>query len=241
LKRLMMMENKLSMSSIWKYRLANIGNFSRELITKFGGTGVLARSTGLKRDLRISFFETYANYYYLNIRTFVTQNGDCYDRYLIRMREMAESAHIVLQVVNKFNLNYFDSLKNAKKSFKTKSFDKKIQSYMDFTSSFLLKSQKNFAHLPWYISMEDLIHHFKYYSEGLKLKNNSTYKSIEAPKGEFGVFLVSDGSNKPFRCKVRSSSYHHLQSMSSVVQGHYLSDLVTMIGSQDIVLGEIDR
>lgn len=89
--------------------------------------------------------------------------------------------------------------------------------------------------------MEDLIKHFKYYSEGLKVPAGSTYKSIEAPKGEFGVFLISDGSTKPFRCKVRSSSYHHLQAMTAVTQGHYLSDLVTMIGSQDIVLGEIDR
>mmetsp|Transcript_14677 Transcript_14677/g.27204 ORF Transcript_14677/g.27204 Transcript_14677/m.27204 type:complete len:90 (+) Transcript_14677:953-1222(+) len=89
--------------------------------------------------------------------------------------------------------------------------------------------------------MEDLIKHFKYYSEGVKVPKGSIFKSVEAPKGEFGVFLLSDGSNKPFRCKVRSSSYHHLQALTTVAQGHYLSDLVTMIGSQDIVLGEIDR
>ncbi len=89
--------------------------------------------------------------------------------------------------------------------------------------------------------MEDLIKHFKYYSEGLIVPKGITYRCVEAPKGEFGVFLVSDGSNKPFRCKVRPASYHHLQAMSAVVQGHFLSDLITIIGSQDIVLGEVDR
>lgn len=230
LKRISIIENKLLMSSIWKYRLVNIGILNSKLAINWGLTGVLARSTGIKRDIRLSFFETYSNYYYLNIRSFLGYNGDCYDRYLIRMREMVESVHIILQIINKLNIN--------KKNLKTK--DNFFQ-YLNYTNNTKIKPLKKNSHLSWYINMEDLINHFKYFSEGLIINSGYVYKGIEGPKGEFGVSLLSDNTNKPYRCKVRPSSLFNLQSLNYIIQNHYFSDLITIIGSQDLVMGEVDR
>nr|WRQ72610.1 NADH dehydrogenase subunit 7 [Spirostomum yagiui] len=237
IKRLMMIENKLSMTSIWKYRLVNIGILDYKFVNNWGLSGVLARSAGLLRDLRLSYFETYANYYYLNIRSFIGRNGDCYDRYLIRMREMVESLNIISQVVN--NLTYIKNNNNTTDNL-TKS-NETFFSYLDYITANNLRSNKKFKQSTWYIGMEELINHFKYYSNGLDVKKGVTYCSIEAPKGEFGVTLVSDGSNKPYRCKIRGASYYHLQALDTMVQGHFFSDLVTIIGSQDLVMGEVDR
>lgn len=230
LKRISIIENKLLMSSIWKYRLVNIGILNSKLAINWGLTGVLARSAGIKRDIRLSFFETYSNYYYLNIRSFVGYNGDCYDRYLIRMREMVESIHIILQIINKLNIK--------KKNLKIKN---NFFSYLNYTNNTKIKSLKKNSHLSWYINMEDLINHFKYFSEGVIINSGYLYKSIEGPKGEFGVSLLSDNTNKPYRCKVRPSSFFNLQSLNYIIQNHYFSDLVTIIGSQDLVMGEVDR
>lgn len=230
LKRITMIESKLLMSSVWKYRLVNVGIINSNFIQQWGLSGVLARSTGVLRDIRLSFFETYANYYFLKIRSFVGYNGDCYDRYLIRMREMVESIHIILQIINKVNLN--------KKNIKIK--DNFFQ-YLNYFSNSKIKPLKKNSQLSWYINMEDLINHFKYFSEGLLIKAGYTFKSIEAPKGEFGVSLLSDNTNKPYRCKIRPSSFYNLQSLSYMIQDHYFSDLVTIIGSQDLVMGEVDR
>lgn len=238
IKRLMMIENKLSMTSIWKYRLVNIGILDYKFVNNWGLSGVLARSAGLLRDLRLSYFETYANYYYLNIRSFIGRNGDCYDRYLIRMREMVESLNIISQVVN--NLTYVKKTNNSTSNNLTKS-NETFFSYLDYITANNLRSNKKFKQSTWYVGMEELINHFKYYSNGLDVKKGVTYCSIEAPKGEFGVTLVSDGSNKPYRCKIRGASYYHLQALDTMVQGHFFSDLVTIIGSQDLVMGEVDR
>ena len=230
LKRLTMIENKLLMSSIWKYRLVNIGILSQKNALNWGLTGVLLRSTGIQRDIRLSFFETYANYYYLQIRSFIGYNGDSYDRYLIRMREMIESIHIILQIINKNNL------KKKKKILKNNFF-----SYLNYTSSNKIKPLKKNTQLSWYLNMEDLINHFKYFSEGLIIKSGYIYKSIESPKGEFGVSLISDNTNKHYRCKIRPASFFNLQALNFMIQDHFFSDLITIIGSQDIVMGEVDR
>lgn len=193
----------------------------------------MARSAGIKRDIRLSFFETYANYYYLNIRSFIGYTGDCYDRYLIRMREMNESLSIINQVINKLNIK---NMKITKKNLSNNFFQ-----YLDNTSSYLIKPLKKKTLLSWYINMEDLINHFKYYSDGLIVPRGITYKNVESPKGEFGVILISDGSSKPYRVKIKPASYHNLQYLTILTQNHLFSDLVTLIGSQDIVLGEVDR
>lgn len=235
IKRLMMIENKLSMTSIWKYRLVNIGILDYKFVNSWGLSGVLARSAGLMRDLRLSYFETYANYYFLNIRSFIGRNGDCYDRYLIRMREMVESLNIISQVVN--NLTHKSTIYKNSESNKNEYFF----SYLDYITANNLRANKKFKQSTWYIGMEELINHFKYYSNGLQTKKGISYCSIEAPKGEFGVTLISDGSNKPYRCKIKGSSYYHLQALDTMIQGHFFSDLVTIIGSQDLVMGEVDR
>lgn len=225
LKKISIIENKLLMSSIWKYRLVNIGLINSNKIISLGLTGVLARSTGLKRDIRLSFFETYCNYYYLNIRSYIGYNGDCYDRYLIRMREMIESIHIILQIISKNKIN-------KKKNF---------FNYLNYLNNNKIEPLKKFSQLSWYFNMESLINHFKYFSEGYILKQNNIYKSVESPKGEFGVNIISDNTNKPYRCKIRPASFFNLQSINFLIQNNYFSDLITIIGSQDIVMGEVDR
>ena len=143
---------------------------------------------------------------------------------------MYESVNIIYQILS--NLN---SLTNKKKH---SSNQQNFFSFFDFLYN--LKKQKlNFN--TKYNSMENLINHFKNYSEGLKVPNGFVYKAIEAPKGEFGVSLISDGSNHPYRCKIRTPAYHHIQIMPRLVQGHFFADLVTVIGSQDIVFGDVDR
>ena len=186
----------------------------------------MARCTGIKRDLRMMKLETYANYYHLNFRAYTGQNGDSYDRYLIRMNEMLESLFIINQVLFKLT---------SKKTSKINLNPTKLLKQLNPK----LSSDK--LHKHEYSSMEKLIKHFKYWSEGFVLKPNLTYQAVESPKGEFGVTLISDGTNKPYRCKVRSPAYHHLQVLPQLSKGHALADLATLIGTVDIVFGEIDR
>ncbi len=230
LKRISIIESKLLMSNIWRQRLTGVGYLNSSSAILWGLTGVLSRSSGLKRDIRLSFFETYANYYYLTIRSFIGYNGDCYDRYLIRMREMVESIHIIIQIINKLNLN--------KKNLRTKN---SLFTYLNYLNNTKIKPLKKNTLLSWYVNMEDLINHFKYFSEGLVINSNYIYKSVEGPKGEFGINLISDNTNKPYRCKIRPSSFFNLQSLNYLVQNHFFSDLVTIVGSQDLVMGEVDR
>jgi len=192
----------------------------------------MSRSTGLTRDLRLSRFESYGNYYYLNFKSYVGSNGDCYDRYLLRMSEMLESINIINQITYKMS-NY--SNKNRK--------NKKIKKYAPHKLLNILKNKekKNSIHQNEYQTMEALINHFKYWGNGAKVKSSVTYQSVESPKGEFGVTLISDSTNKPYRCKVRSPAYHSLQAFPVLAKGHFLADLVTLVGTMDIVFGEIDR
>jgi len=173
--------------------------------------------------------ETYASYWFLSLYSFLGKRGDSYDRFLIRIREMYESVNIVFQVLS--------NLTNLIKPYKN-------QSILDFHSffEFLYKHRKTSLNKQLkYSSMENLISHFKKYSEGVRVPKGFTYNAVEAPKGEFGVSLLSDGSSKPYRCKIRTPAYHHMHIMPRMVQGHYLADLVTVLGSQDIVFGDVDR
>jgi NADH dehydrogenase (ubiquinone) Fe-S protein 2 len=224
--------NTLTYNKIWKQRLINIGTYSHETCINYGLTGVMSRSIGIKRDLRLDKLETYANYYYLNFRSFIGQNGDSYDRFLIRMNEMTESLNIINQVINKIT--------------KHKIQKKKIKSTSNINPHQILRfinpkhlNQNNYKNE--YISMEQLIKHFKYWSEGFSVKPNWTYRAVESPKGEFGVSLISNGTNIPYKCKVRSPAYHHLQVLPKISKGHFLADLVALMGTIDIVFGEIDR
>ena len=201
--------------------------YSYKTCLDYGLTGVLSRSVGLKRDLRLSKLETYSNYYFLNFRGFIGQHGDCYDRFLIRMCEMSESLNIIIQIIvkmTKFKSNFNKTTSNHSHTF------------LKFTNQQLktdIKSQ--------YSSMEYLIKHFKYWSEGCKIQPNWVYSSVESPKGEFGVSLIADGTNIPYRCKVRSPAYHNLHSLPQITRGHFLADLVALIGTIDVVFGEVDR
>lgn len=220
------MHNVLTYNKIWKQRLVNIGALSYKTCIDYGLTGVMSRSAGLKRDLRMDRLDTYANYYHTQFRTFIGQNGDSYDRYLLRMNEMSESINIINQSIfklisKKTGAIYIKPLK--------------------LLESFNL-SNKNEALLKHeYATMERLVKHFKYWSEGMAIPANWTYQAIESPKGEFGVTLISDNSNKPYRCKVRSPAYHSLQVLPKLAKGHFLADLAALVGTIDIVFGEIDR
>ena len=239
------MHNVLTYNKIWKQRLINIGTYSFQTCLDFGLTGVMARSCGIKRDLRLSKSETYANYYYLNFRSYTGQHGDSYDRFLIRMNEMSESLNIVNQSINKiskynnkrylYNNKSINNNNNIKFSNHTSILPHLVLNYLN-KDKILTKLNKSS-----YNSMEELINHFKLWSKGLKVESGYTYQSVESPKGEFGVSLLSDGSNKPYKCKVRSPAYHHLQVMPKIGRGHFLADLVTLVGTVDIVFGEIDR
>ena len=215
------MHNVLTYNKIWKQRLINIGVLSSNDCTNFGLTGVLARSTGIKRDLRLSKQLCYSSYNNFNFRSFVGTNGDTYDRYLIRMLEMGESLNLINIVVTTIlNLNL------KKTSFKLQ---------QPLLTSFYLNNKLN------YTSMEDLILHFLNWHTGFNIKTNYSSNYIESPKGEFGVSLVSNNTPTPQICKIRSPSYHNLQALPLLTKGHFLADLAALIGTIDIVFGEVDR
>lgn len=207
-------------NKIWKQRLVNVGTITHQGASENGLSGVMSRSTGLKVDVRLDAFNTYAHYYYLNFSSFLGTRGDCYDRYLIRINEMVESLNLANQTISKLTSN----------SGQTNSLQQKeLLKYFNAPTSHPYKS------------MESLITHFKYWSEGFTLNENIVYSPVESSKGEFGVILLSDGTNKPHRCKIRSPSYHSLQYLPKLAKGHLLADLVTLIGTIDIVFGEVDR
>jgi NADH:ubiquinone oxidoreductase subunit D len=234
------MHNVLTYNKIWKQRLIGIGTYSIQTCLDYGLTGVMSRSVGIKRDLRLNKLETYSNYYYLNFRSYLGQHGDCYDRFLIRMNEMAESQNIISQVVNKMSkFKFYNDLNNNYSNLDNSNLTRSIShNLLKFINKHFINfnSSKNN-----YSSMENLINHFKYWSEGFNINSNITYQSVESPKGEFGVTLVSDDSNKPYKCKVRSPAFHHLQLIPTIARGHFLADVVALIGTVDIVFGEVDR
>lgn len=199
-----------------------------------GATGPVLRSTGVKKDIRFLKAETYSYYWFLHIQGYLGKRGDSYDRFLIRLREMYESLHIMFQVLT--NLTNLTSNPSQTSDF--------ANSNLSFLSAISNTSTTNFSQQnnnTKYTSMESLIKHFKQYSEGVQVPRGFTYNAVEAPKGEFGVSLISDGTAKPYRCKIRTPAYHHMQIMSRMSQGHYFADLVTVLGSLDIVFGDVDR
>jgi len=210
--RLVEVEELLNNNRIWKQRLVDIGIVSAKEALSHGFSGVMLRGSGIAWDLRKS--NPYEIYSRIDFNIPVGKNGDCYDRYLIRVYEMYESLNIIKQCLKSLPSGLI------------KSDDKKI-------------SPPERADMKY--SMESLIHHFKLYSEGFNVPKNETYACVEAPKGEFGAYLVSDGSNKPYRCKIKAPGFLHLQSLNSMSKGHMIADVVTIIGTQDIVFGEIDR
>lgn len=224
----------LATNRIWKSRLVNIGGVNVADVCNYGLTGPVARAAGVKKDLRFLKSETYAHYWFLSMQSFLGKKGDSYDRFLIRIREMYESVNIIFQILSNIsNISKKNNTVLAAKRNKINFF-----SFFDFL---LTESRNKINQNSKYTSMESLIRHFKLYSEGIKVTRGFTYKSVEAPKGEFGVSLISDGTSVPYRCKIRTPAYHHIQIMPRLVQGHFFADLVTVLGSQDIVFGDVDR
>lgn len=211
--RLNEMEELLTKNRIWKQRLIGIGVVPLQSALDWALTGVMIRGSGFNWDLRKN--QTYENYNQVNFLIPIGTFGDCYDRYLIRMEEMRESLSIINQCLNLIQLGFY-----------------KINNKKLFGSSRALVK----------FSMEDLIYHFKFFSKGYRIPNyRETYCSVEAPKGEFGVYLFSDGSFNPYRCRIKAPGFLHLQALDTMVKGHLLADVVTIIGTLDIVFGEIDR
>ncbi len=207
-------ETLLTDNRIWKIRNVNIGVIEPDRAIALGFTGPMLRGSGVAWDLRRK--QPYAIYKKLNFKIPVGTNGDCYDRYLVRVEEMRQSNIIIRQCVEWLKKNSGPVMVDNSKIVPPKK-DK-------------LKS-----------NMEALIHHFKLFSEGYTLPVGEVYAAVEAPKGEFGIYLVSDGSNKPYRLKIRAPGFAHLAGFDEMVRGHMLADAVSILASQDIVLGEIDR
>ncbi len=203
----------LTENRIFKQRNVDIAVVSEDDILKYGFSGVMVRGSGLAWDLRRA--QPYECYDEFTFRVPVGKNGDCYDRYLCRMEEMRQSLGIIKQAIAKLKVEKGDVLARGK-----------------------LTPPKR-AEMK--TSMEALIHHFKLYTEGFHVPAGEVYTAVEAPKGEFGVYLVSDGSNKPYRAKIRAPGFPHLQAMDHVSRGHQLADVAAIIGTLDVVFGEIDR
>ena len=221
----------MTTNGIWKTRLVGIGGINLTDAISYAASGPVIRSVGIRKDMRFSKSETYASYWFLSLHSFLGKRGDSYDRFLIRVREMYESINIVFQVLS--------NLTNTR-ALKTNTDSKEVDFFSFF--DFLYRAKKNQLNKKTkYTSMEGLITHFKKYSEGIKVPKGFAYSAVEAPKGEFGVTLLSDGTAKPYRCKIRTPAYHHMHVMPRMLQGHYLADLVTVLGSQDIVFGDVDR
>ena len=207
-------ETLLTDNRIWKQRTVGVGVITPEQANAWGMSGPVLRGSGVAWDLRKT--QPYARYDQVEFDIPIGTGGDCYDRYLVRVAEMRESNKIIQQCVKWLRVNpgpvIVDNFKVA---------PPKREEMKD--------------------DMEALIHHFKLFTEGFCVPAGETYAAVEAPKGEFGVYLISDGANKPFRLKVRAPGFAHLSSMDAIVKGHMLADVVAMIGTYDIVFGEIDR
>lgn len=210
--RLLEIEEMLTENRIWKQRLVDVGVVTAKGAMDWGFSGVMLRGSGIKWDLRKS--QPYEIYNDMEFTVPVGINGDCYDRYLVRIFEMKQSLKIISQCLDKIP-NGLVKTNDIKLSPPTRTEMKQ--------------------------SMEAIIHHFKIYTNGFSIPSNETYTATEAPKGEFGVYLVSDNTNKPYRCKIKAPGFAHLQGLNYMAKGHMLADVVTIIGTQDIVFGEIDR
>ena len=206
------LETLLTGNRIFMQRNADIGIVSKQDVLDWGFSGVMARGSGLAWDLRRS--QPYEVYSELKFDIPVGKNGDCYDRYLIRMDEMRQSLRIMKQCIEMMP-----------------------EGPISTTDGKVVPPKRGQMKQ----SMEALIHHFKLYTEGFHVPAGEVYAAVEAPKGEFGVFLVSDGTNKPYRCKIRAPGFAHLQAMDYLCRGHMLADVSAILGSIDIVFGEVDR
>ena len=206
------LETLLTTNRIWKQRTVDIGIMTPEMALGWGFSGPNLRASGVAWDLRRS--QPYDKYAEVDFDIPVTRNGDCYDRYIIRIVEMRESVKIIRQCLEKMRPG------------PVKVQDRK------FTPPKREEMKR---------SMEALIHHFKLYTEGFHVPAGATYTAVESPKGEFGIYLVADGSNRPYRCKIRPTGFSHLQAMDVMARRHMLADAVAIIGSIDIVFGEVDR
>lgn len=215
---------------IWKSRLVSIGSINFNDAVGYGVTGPVGRSIGIKKDLRFCKVETYSYYWFLSIQSYLGKKGDSYDRFLIRIREMYESINISFQLLTNLTSILYRSSNEGSQLGVTNLFQ-----MLDASQSTKLNLNSK------YNSMESLITHFKFYSEGIKVPRGFTYNAVEAPKGEFGTAIISDGTATPYRCKIRTPAYHHMQIMSRMAHGHYFADLVTILGSLDIVFGDVDR
>jgi NADH-quinone oxidoreductase subunit D len=205
-------EDVLTENRIFKQRTVHIGIVSSEQAVDWGFSGPMLRGSNIAWDLRKS--QPYEIYEHLDFDIPVGKNGDCYDRYLVRMEEMRQSLRIIHQCIDQMPAGPI-----------------LVDNHKVVPPSRSAMKQ----------SMEALIHHFKLYTEGFHVPAGEVYAAIESPKGEFGVFLISDGTNKPYRCKIRSPGFAFLQALDSMSKGHLLSDVVAIIGSMDVVFGEIDR
>jgi NADH-quinone oxidoreductase subunit D len=209
-------EGLLTDNRIFKQRNVDIGVVKLEDCFAWGFSGVMVRGSGAAWDLRKA--QPYECYAELDFDIPVGKNGDCYDRYLIRMEEMRQSVKIMKQCIER--------LSSAEGQGPVSSTDGKV----------VPPKRAEMKR-----SMEALIHHFKLYTEGYKVPEGEVYAAVEAPKGEFGVYLVSDGTNRPYRCKIRAPGFAHLQAMDFICRGHMLADVSAVLGSLDIVFGEVDR
>jgi NADH dehydrogenase (ubiquinone) Fe-S protein 2 len=210
--RLNEIEELLTENRVWKQRLVNIGVVSFEEAVANGFSGVMIRGSGLEIDVRKLL--PYDTYNEVDFNVPVGHNGDCYDRYIIRIEEMRQSTKIIGQCINQMPLG-----------------DVKIND-----SKITPPSRSSMK-----VSMESLIHHFKSYTEGYTIEKSESFTAIEAPKGEFGIYLISEGTNMPYRCKIKAPGFVHLQGLNLMAKGHMIADVVTVIGTQDIVFGEVDR
>ena len=206
------LESLLTDNRIFKQRNVNIGIVSKQDALDYSFSGVMLRGSGVPWDLRKS--QPYESYSQFDFKIPIGKNGDCYDRYLCRIEEMRESIKIINQCL----------VSMPKGPVKTT--DGKITP----------PSKKEIKN-----SMEALIHHFKLFTEGYRVDKDEIYTAVEAPKGEFGVYLISDGTSKPYKCKIRAPGFSHLQAMDYLIKGHMLADVPAVLGSLDIVFGEIDR
>ena len=207
-------ETLLTDNRIWKQRTVGIGVVSPERALQLGFTGPMLRGSGIEWDLRKK--QPYEVYDQLDFDIPIGTEGDCYDRYLVRIEEMRQSNRLIKQCVDWLRKNPGPVILDDHKLTPPKREDMKDD-------------------------MESLIHHFKLFTEGYCVPEGEVYSAVEHPKGEFGIYLISDGANKPYRLKVRAPGFAHLSSMNEMVKGHMLSDVVAVIGTQDIVFGEIDR
>lgn len=207
-------ETLLTDNRIWKQRTVGVGVVSAERAVALGFSGAMLRGSGVEWDLRKK--QPYAVYDQLTFDIPVGTEGDCYDRYLVRMEEMRQANRIIRQCVEWLRVHPGPVM---------------LEDYKVAPPKREMMKEK----------MESLIHHFKYFTEGYSVPAGEAYAAVEHPKGEFGIYLVSDGANKPYRLKIRAGSYPHIAALDELIRGHMLADLVAVISSVDVVFGEVDR